>query len=137
MRSLLLTLAMLLGAISSPAQSAQLNWTWNAPGGSDPIVSYNLYQSDPCSSTYVKLASNITATSFIQTPVPAGTSCTYVTAVDADGLESVPSNTFQFSFAGYPAPPTGLTATLSTAAASQAAVPKSKVVLTLPVHPRK
>jgi hypothetical protein len=113
MRIPLIVVAMLIFVSALPAQ--QVNWTWTPPNGNDPIASYTLYQSVGCGSTYTIVASGVTTPAYDQTPVPIGTTCIYVTAVDVSGFESAPSNTFRYSFAGLPNPPTNLTATLATA----------------------
>ena len=95
--------------------AAYLQWTWIAPVGSPvAVVAYNLYQAAaPCPTdgtigtlSYVLIAQGVTTTSFVQSPVPTGTTCTYATSVSAVGVESVPSATFQSDTAAPSAPGT-------------------------------
>jgi len=70
--------------------------TWNAPTSSpDPVAGYNVYRMPSGSSSYVQVnASVVTTTGYNDASVQNGQSYTYmVESIDANGVESVPSNT--------------------------------------------
>lgn len=69
---------------------------WNAPGGSDPAVSYNVYRELTAGTVGFQQinTSPVTALTYTDKGVQLGTSYTYVVrALDAEGGESDPSNT--------------------------------------------
>jgi fibronectin type 3 domain-containing protein len=87
----------LLGASSSqPATStASVQLSWDAPGEtSDPVTGYHVYRSTGSnSSDYSMLSSLDTQTSFIDSTVQSGSTYEYIVkSVDANGVESKPSN---------------------------------------------
>jgi len=90
------------------AQASSILWTWTAPTTGATAVAYNVYQANgTCGSTgltYVKIASAVSTTSFTQTAIPTGTTCNYVTAISAVGVEGPPSATFQFDTSAPGAP---------------------------------
>jgi fibronectin type 3 domain-containing protein len=79
------------------AASYEVNLTWAAPVSSpDPVAGYDIYRAVTGGSAYQLLNSSInTPTSYTDTTVANSTSYTYyVVSVDAQGNQSVPSNTF-------------------------------------------
>jgi len=88
------------GSGASSPSSYEVNLTWDAPTSSpDPVAGYNVYRAVSGSSTYQLLNSSVdTSTTYTDTTVADNTSYTYyVESVDAEGNESVPSNTFTIS----------------------------------------
>ena len=88
-----------------------VQWTWSAPTTGAPAVAYNLYQAiGTCASpsTFTPLATNLAVTAWQQVPVPTSTTCTYVTAISAVGVEGPPSASFQLDLTapGAPGKPT-------------------------------
>lgn len=87
-----------------------VQWTWTPPTTGAAPAGYNLYQApSACPSTglptgAVMIADGDTLTSFVQTPLPATMTCTYVTAVSAVGVEGPPSPTFQLDTSAPGAP---------------------------------
>jgi hypothetical protein len=68
---------------------------WNAPGGSDPAVSYNVYRELTTGTVGFQQINTapVLEVTFTDKAVQLGTSYTYVVrAVDAEGAESDPSN---------------------------------------------
>jgi len=83
------------GGAGSSTQGYQVNLTWSAPDGSnDPIVGYEVYRSSSGSTPYQLINSSLDAqTSFTDSAVQSGSTYEYyVTTVDAEGAQSVPSN---------------------------------------------
>jgi fibronectin type 3 domain-containing protein len=84
-----------------PTTSAyEVDLTWEAPtASSDPVAGYNIYRAASGSSTYQLLNSSIgSSTSYSDTTVANNTSYTYyIESVDAEGNQSVPSNTYTVS----------------------------------------
>jgi hypothetical protein len=79
------------------AQSYKVDLTWNAPTASaDPVTGYNVYRATGGGATYQLLNSSINSTTtYSDTTVANSTSYSYyVESVDAQGNQSVPSNTF-------------------------------------------
>ena len=79
------------------ALAYRVNLTWNAPAASaDPVTGYNVYRAVSGSTAYQLLNSAIdSATAYTDTTVASNTSYSYyVESVDAQGNQSVPSNTF-------------------------------------------
>jgi len=96
MKKLIPALAALLFGLSTTPASAQhnvsLTWTASTSAAGNPSLTYNIYRSSGCSSTFAILnTAPISATSFLDIAVPPGTYCYQATAVLA-GLESTPSN---------------------------------------------
>jgi len=88
------------GSGASSPSSYEVNLTWDAPASSpDPVAGYNVYRAVSGSSTYQLLNSSVdTSTSYTDTTVADNTSYTYyVESVDAEGNQSVPSNTITIS----------------------------------------
>jgi hypothetical protein len=82
------------------ALSYEVNLTWDAPTSSpDPVAGYNVFRAVSGSSTYQLVNSTVNnSTSYSDTSVANSTSYTYyVVSVDAEGNQSVPSNTFTVS----------------------------------------
>lgn len=102
------TLSLAVFALAVSAHASSILWTWTPP--SSGASSYNLYQaSGNCPATGIpigamKIATGTTLTSFTQSTVPTGVTCTYVTAVSAVGVEGPPSATFQFDATAPTAP---------------------------------
>ncbi|MGO9516628.1 MAG: choice-of-anchor D domain-containing protein [Candidatus Korobacteraceae bacterium] len=83
-----------IGAAQAVSASYQVSLTWNAPtGSSDPVVGYDVYRSSG-NAQYQLLNPSVDAqTSFADSDVQSGlTYQYYVTAVDTQGVQSVPSN---------------------------------------------
>lgn len=72
----------------------EINLSWNAPGGSDPIAGYNVYRAASGSTSYQRLNPALNApTSYTDMTAQSGVSYEYyVTSVDQSGKESTPSN---------------------------------------------
>lgn len=89
------------------AKTTKISLQWNASPTPGPLT-YRLYQSTN-NVTWGTVYPGIIATSFIVTNVPAGSSNWFsVTAVNSDGVESVPSNVLEKPIEAAPAPATGL-----------------------------
>jgi len=71
-----------------------VNLSWNAPSSSpDPVVSYNIYRATGSGGFVLVNSSPDTAVTYVDNNVVSGTSYNYeVTSVDANGVESTPSN---------------------------------------------
>lgn len=74
----------------------QVDLTWNAPASSsDPVVGYNVYRSTGGAIFEVLNAVVNATTTFTDSQVQSGASYVYyVTSVDANGVESVPSSSW-------------------------------------------
>lgn len=88
-----------------------VQWTWSAPTTGTPASAYNVYQAiGTCTSpsAFTLLASSVATTAWQQTAVPTSTTCTYVTALSAVGVEGPPSASFQLDLTppGAPSQPT-------------------------------
>jgi len=99
MRYILVVHVLMLVSIAK-AQVAPIAYedslTWQAPVAStDPVVGYNVYRALGTSGTYAVLNTQpVTATAYIDGTVALATSYSYqVKSVDAQGNQSVPSNT--------------------------------------------
>jgi fibronectin type 3 domain-containing protein len=100
--------------IAHAQHSVALSWT--APTGSPAAVSYNIYRgTGACASGLVfsKVNSSaISGTSFTDSSSALSSNTTYcyqATAVDAAGIESIPSNQAAAAIPGPSGAPTGLT----------------------------
>ena len=98
-------MSILLLALSAKAQRPRIHaeattggtvtWTWDAPVGGVPAASYNFYQAaGACPASGIIIAGtlslgNVTVTTFVQSPIPAGTTCSWVTAVSGVGIEGL------------------------------------------------
>jgi hypothetical protein len=82
----------LSGTGASVAHS--VNLSWSAPGSSaDPVMGYNIYRSLSGGAVQRVNATPITGTSYVDSSVVGGSNYAYtVESVDANGVESVPSN---------------------------------------------
>lgn len=88
-----------------------VQWTWTAPTSGVAAAAYNVYQAiGTCTapSAYTLMASSVSTTSWQQTVLPTSTTCTYVTAISAVGVEGPPSLGFQLDLTppGAPSQPT-------------------------------
>jgi hypothetical protein len=88
-----------------------VQWTWTAPTTGTPAAAYNVYQAiGTCTapSTFTLLGASVALTTWQQAPVPTSTTCTYVTAISAVGVEGPPSASFQLDLTapGAPGKPT-------------------------------
>jgi hypothetical protein len=84
-------------ALSGTGVSYAVNLSWSAPTSStDPIAGYNVYRALSGTTSFQRLNGTIdTLTTFTDSSVQAGATYNYyVASVDAQGVESVPSNTF-------------------------------------------
>jgi fibronectin type 3 domain-containing protein len=72
----------------------EVDLSWTAPGSSaDPVAGYNVYRSSGGGADQLINASVLTATSYVDSTVVSGTTCSYtVKSVDSSGVESVASN---------------------------------------------
>jgi hypothetical protein len=80
--------------------SYEVSLNWSAPTNStDPVAGYNIYRATGSTSSYQLLNTSVTVpTTYIDTSVQSGSSYSYyVESVDAQGNQSVPSNTFNVS----------------------------------------
>ncbi len=82
----------LSGTGTAVAHSVSL--TWNAPTSSpDPVAGYNIYRSLSGGSPQLLNSTPITATTYVDNSAVSGSTYTYtVESVDANGVQSVPSN---------------------------------------------
>jgi len=90
------TAVIALGGNGTSSTSHQVALSWNAPtDSSDPITGYNVYRTASGGSNYQLLNSSpVGALAYTDATVLSGSSYDYiVTSVDAEGAESVPSNT--------------------------------------------
>jgi fibronectin type 3 domain-containing protein len=81
----------------SPTATHQVSLSWSAPNNSPVvIVGYNIYRSAPDNSSSQRLnLSVVTGSTYVDSTVQGGLSYKYaVKSVDASGVESDPSNTF-------------------------------------------
>jgi Abnormal spindle-like microcephaly-assoc'd, ASPM-SPD-2-Hydin len=76
------------------AASHEVDLSWSAPASSvDPIVGYNIYRSTGSSGYQLVNSSVDTQTTYVDSSVQTGSTYDYVVeSVDAEGVESVPSN---------------------------------------------
>lgn len=89
------------------AKTTKIALQWNASPTPGPLT-YRLYQSTN-NVTWGTVYPGIITTTFTVTNVPAGSSNWFsVTAVNSDGVESVPSNVLEKPIEAAPAPATGL-----------------------------
>jgi hypothetical protein len=80
---------------SGTAVQHEIDLTWNAPSSSpDPVAGYNVYRSTNGGGAFTKLNSSpASQVAYTDTAVQSGTTYTYeVKSVDANGVESTPSN---------------------------------------------
>lgn len=105
-------LVVLLGASSSQALS--VSFAWDYTQGPDPAVVFKMYRQQNCAGNFVLIGSVTVPTQvFTDTSVVLGQQyCWYVTAANAVGLESGPSNTVRL-FLSTPAVPTNLRSTVN------------------------
>ncbi len=83
-------------ALTGTGSNTYVALTWDAPTNSDdPVENYRVYRSAGGSSSYASIGLvSVNATTFSDTAVADGTTYEYyVTSVDAEGVESMPSNT--------------------------------------------
>ncbi len=108
-----LVLMMMLGA-ASVASAVSITLTWEYEQGSDLATMFVVYKQEACVGPFVAVASVPVAqlTYNITGLVPGTTECWEVTARDAVGLESAPSNVLGFSVSQLPAAPSNLQGTL-------------------------
>jgi len=82
--------------LSGVGESHEVDLSWSAPtGSSDPIVGYNVYRAPSGTTSYQRINVTVeTLTAYADDAVQAGVAYIYyVTSVDAEGMESSPSNT--------------------------------------------
>jgi hypothetical protein len=108
--------------VGNAATITAVLWTWTAPAvGANGVsaATYNFYQAAglcPVSGLptgAAKLTGGLVTSDFTQSPAPAATTCSYVTAVSQVGVEGPASNTFQLNL-GAPGAPTGFTGSPTT-----------------------
>jgi hypothetical protein len=83
-------------ALSGTGVDQAVQVTWDPPATStDPVASYHIYRAVSGSSAYALMGSSaLSLTSYTDATILTGTTYTYyVTSVDSNGVESVPSNT--------------------------------------------
>jgi fibronectin type 3 domain-containing protein len=85
----------LSGTGTTVAHSVDLSW--NAPTSSaDPVAGYNIYRSLSSGSPQLVNSTPTTGTTYVDNSVVSGSTYTYtVESVDANGVQSVPSNSIQ------------------------------------------
>lgn len=89
-------LVTITGTVVNPA-SYEVQLSWTAPTGSaDPAVGYHVYRAAANTSVYSLLDSSlVTVVTYTDTTVVAGQTYTYIVkSVDANGVESLPSNVY-------------------------------------------
>ena len=127
MRFVLIATMVVLSALASLAQGAghSVVLTWSA--STDPGAAYNVYRAAgtigggnsvtcpaapviplPVGSAWTQITTGVTATTYTDTAVSAGSAYCYAATSTLSGLESGPSNVA--SALVFPAPPSGLTA---------------------------
>src|ERR1700739_3152412 len=80
--------------LSIPAHAFKVYLSWEEGVGNDPTVAYNVYRSIDGGVTFQLLSSEVITTAYTDPAITLGkTYVYYVTALDAEGAESVPSNT--------------------------------------------
>jgi fibronectin type 3 domain-containing protein len=82
--------------LSGVGASHEVDLSWIAPSGSsDPVVGYNIYRAPSGTASFQQVNTNVeTGTAYTDMTVQSGLAYEYaVTSVDANGIESVPSNT--------------------------------------------
>ena len=82
-------------SLTGTGMAYQVNLTWQAPtGGSDSVVSYNVYRAPSGSTSYQQVNTTpVTQTSYTDTTVQCEQDYDYmVESVDTQGVESSPSN---------------------------------------------
>lgn len=89
-------------------QAHSISLSWDAPASSpDPVATYNVYRG--IGSGTPTFIANSATTAYVDTAVTVGVIYTYyVTSVDADGFESLPSNEIITISASAPASSAGL-----------------------------
>ena len=93
MNRLLLFFILFLSPLSASAYSVVL--TWSPPVSADPVVGYAVYRAIKGSSSYVQIAANVTTATYTDSGVSIGTTYVYyVVSLDAQGVQSIPSNLF-------------------------------------------
>jgi len=83
-------------ALSGVGESHQVEIAWSSPqASSDPVTGYHIYRAATGTTSFQLLnARSQTPTSFLDTTVVSGVSYDYVVkSLDAQGAESIPSNT--------------------------------------------
>jgi len=110
-------LVVLAYAWPSPAQAASVVMQWDyTQNTAAPAVGFFIYKQTDCAGTFAKVQTSplpVTPLTFKDTAVALGTTyCWYATAVDANGVESVPSNTLKV-FLSQPAQPQNLRGTIA------------------------
>jgi fibronectin type 3 domain-containing protein len=85
----------LSGTGTAVAHSVYLNW--NAPASSDdPVAGYNIYRSLGSGSPQLVNSTPITEIAYVDNSIVGGSNYAYtVASVDANGVQSVPSNEIQ------------------------------------------
>jgi fibronectin type 3 domain-containing protein len=82
--------------LSGVGQSHQVDLNWSSPlASSDPIVGFNIYRAPTGTTSFERLNATVqTPTEFSDSAVQSGFVYDYVVkSVDAEGVESIPSNT--------------------------------------------
>jgi fibronectin type 3 domain-containing protein len=83
-----------LSATGQAAAAHEVDLSWSAPASStDPVAGYNIYRSTGSSGLQLLNSSVDTQTTYVDNTVQSGVTYDYVVeSVDAEGIESVPSN---------------------------------------------
>jgi fibronectin type 3 domain-containing protein len=82
-------------ALAGTGQAHKVALNWSAPSGSsDPVAGYNVYRTVPGTTSYQRLNATVQSqTTYTDSTLQSGSSYSYeVTSVDANGVESTPSN---------------------------------------------
>ena len=104
-------------AMQGIAWAASVNLAWDYTQGTDPAVGFYIYRQQSCTGAFTKVNATPTPLSPMtftdSTVLNNVTYCWEVTAADAAGMESTPSNVLQFSIpAAKPAAPSNLRGTV-------------------------
>lgn len=121
---------LLVGAGAAHAQTTyKVGLSWDAPASSsDPVVGYQVYRATGAGAYSLLNATPVTALTYTDSTVADGTTYNYeVVSVDAQGVQSAPSNVYTAVIPGAPGPPTNLTGTVTTVTTTTPAVTKPAV----------
>jgi len=113
MRKYVGVMLLCVGLLAASAQAASVSLSWSYTQGADPASVFNVNRQPGCAGAFAKIVQiPVTQLTYTDSNLAPGTYCWNITALDAQGGESVPSNTVRFSVQAQPAPPSGLSGTV-------------------------